>query len=160
MVEGILEAIYISAKKGEPVKSVAQVHAVPGRGLEGDRYFLDPGASAKDHKADRQITLIEVEAVEALCQEQGITISPANIRRNLVLRGVQLNQLVDKKFKIGEVTLRGIRLCEPCQYLANRTLPEVLPGLLHRGGLRAEILSEGEIRVGDGVDFIQEEARE
>jgi MOSC domain-containing protein YiiM len=160
MVEGILEAIYITAKSGGPMQSVAQVHAFPGRGLEGDRYFLAPGASAKDNKADRQITLIEAEAVEALGQEQGIAVSAADIRRNLVLRGVQLNQLVSKRFKVGEVTLRGIRLCEPCQYLAKRTQPEVLPGLLHRGGLRAEILSEGVIQVGDSVDFIQEEVRE
>jgi MOSC domain-containing protein YiiM len=160
MQEGILEAIFITAKKGEPVKSVAQVRAFPGRGLEGDRYFLDPGASQEDNKADRQITLIEVEAVEALCGERGIAVSAADMRRNLVLRGAQLNQLVGKRFKVGEVAMRGIRLCEPCQYLANRTQPEVLPGLLHRGGLRAEILSEGIIQVGDSVDFIQEEARE
>ena len=73
---------------------------------------------------------------------------------------MQLNRLVDKKFKVGEVALRGIRLCEPCQYLAKNTQPQVLPGLLHRGGLRAEILSEGMIRVGDSVDFIQEEVQE
>jgi MOSC domain-containing protein YiiM len=160
MRKGILEAIYVSAIKGGPMQSVAQVHAVPGRGLEGDRYFLAPGVSPKDNKVDRQITLIEVEAVDALCQDQRITVSPADIRRNLVLRGAQLNQLVDKKFKVGEVALRGMRLCEPCQYLAKITQPEVLPGLLHRGGLRAEILSEGMMRVGDAVDFIQEEDQE
>jgi len=156
MQEGILEAIYITATKGGPVQSVAQVHAIPGRGLEGDRYFLAPGAAPQDNKVDRQITLIEIEVVDALCQEQGIAISPADIRRNLVLRGVRLNELVDKKFKVGEVTLHGIRLCEPCQYLAKRTQPEVLPGLLHRGGLRAEILSEGMIQVGDALEKIHE----
>jgi MOSC domain-containing protein YiiM len=155
MQEGILEAIFIAAKKGEPVQSVSQVLAVPGRGLEGDRYFLEPEATPQNNKADRQVTLIEVEAVEALCEEQGIAVSAADIRRNLVLRGAQLNRLVDKKFKLGEATLRGIRLCEPCQYLANNTQPEVLPGLLHRGGLRAEILTEGMIRVGDILEEVQ-----
>jgi MOSC domain-containing protein YiiM len=156
MQEGILEEIFIAAKKGQPVQSVDQVHAIPGRGLEGDRYFLEPGATPQDKKIDRQITLIEVEAVDALCQEQGIAVSAADIRRNLVLRGTQLNRLVDKKFKVGEVTLRGIRLCEPCQYLANSTQPQVLPGLLHRGGLRAEILTDGMIRVGDILEEVYE----
>jgi MOSC domain-containing protein YiiM len=160
MPDGILEAIYITAVKGGPVQSVAQVHAVPGRGLEGDRYFVESGVSPQDNKVDRQITLIEVEAVDALCKEQGIAVSAADIRRNLVLRGAQLNRLVNKLFKVGEVTLRGIRLCEPCQYLAKSTQPEVLPGLLHRGGLRAEILSEGTIRVGDSLEFLQEAIRE
>jgi MOSC domain-containing protein YiiM len=158
MREGILEAIYITAIKGGQVQSVKQVHAVAGRGLEGDRYFLEPGASTRDSKADRQITLIEVEAVDALSLEQKIRITPADIRRNLVLRGVQLNRLVNKKFKLGEVTLRGIRLCEPCNYLAKRTMPEVLPGLLHRGGLRAEILSDGLIRVGDALEEIPDQS--
>jgi MOSC domain-containing protein YiiM len=156
MREGILESIFITAKNGGPMQSVAQVHAVPGLGLEGDRYFVKPGASPKDNKADRQITLIEIEAVDALCQEQGISVSTADIRRNLVLRGAQLNRLVDKKFKLGEVILHGIRLCEPCEYLAKRTQPEVLPGLLHRGGLRAEILSDGIIRVGDALEAADE----
>lgn len=160
MREGVLEAIYITATNGGPMQAVAQVHAVPGHGLEGDRYFVSQGASPEDYKPDRQITLIEIEAVDALQKEQGIAISAAEIRRNLVLRGVQLNPLVDKKFKLGEVLLRGIRLCEPCQYLAKKTQPEVLPGLLHRGGLRAEILSDGMIRVGDTVDFIQEEVQD
>jgi MOSC domain-containing protein YiiM len=160
MRQGILDAIFITAKNGGAMRSVEQVRAVPGRGLEGDRYFLAPGVTPKDNKTDRQITLIEVEAVEALQQEQGITITPADIRRNLVLRGARLNELVGKKFKVGEVTLRGIRLCEPCQYLANRTQPEVLPGLLHRGGLRAEILSERMIRVGDTLDSILEKVQD
>jgi MOSC domain-containing protein YiiM len=160
MRQGVLEAIYITAKRGGLMQSVAEVHAMPGRGLEGDRYFLEPGALRKDNKTDRQITLIEIEAVDALRKEEGIAVSPADIRRNLVMRGVQLNTLVDKRFKVGEVTLRGIRLCEPCQYLAKITQPEVLPGLLHRGGLRAEILSDGVIRVGDTVDFILEEIQE
>ncbi len=156
MQAGILEAIYIAERKGGPVQSLAQMHAVPGRGLEGDRNFLEPGAIPEDNKIDRQITLIEIEAFDALCKEQGMAVSAADIRRNLVLRGAQLNRLVDKKFKVGEVTLRGIRLCEPCQSLANRTQPEVLPGLLHRGGLRAEILTEGMIRLGDILEEVLE----
>jgi MOSC domain-containing protein YiiM len=156
MREGILDAIYITATNGGAMQSVSQVHAVPGRGLEGDRYFLAPGVLPKDNKVDRQITLIEIEAIEALCQDRGIAVFPADIRRNLVLRGARLNELVDKEFKVGEVALRGIRLCEPCQYLAKKTQPEVLPGLLHRGGLRAEILSEGMIRVGDALEEVQE----
>ena len=156
MQQGKIEAIYITATKGETMQSVRQVQAVQGHGLAGDRYFLEPGITSENRKPDQQITLIEVEAVEALAKEQGIEISPAEIRRNLVLRGIELNGLVDKKFKLGEVLLRGMRLCEPCQYLAKKTQPEVLPGLLHRGGLRAEILNDGVIRVGDTLQVIQE----
>jgi len=156
MRQGKIEAIYITATKGETMQSVRQVQAVHGRGLAGDRYFLEPGITPENRKPDQQITLIEIEAVEALAKEQGIEISPAEIRRNLVLRGAELNALVDKKFKLGEVLLRGMRLCEPCQYLAKKTQPEVLPGLLHRGGLRAEILNDGVIRVGDTLQVIQE----
>jgi MOSC domain-containing protein YiiM len=156
MREGKLDAIYITAAKGEAMQSMAQVRAVRGRGLEGDRYYLDSQVPPEDKKAGQQITLIEIEAVDALANEQGIAISPVDIRRNLVMRGVALNELVDKKFRVGEVVMRGIRLCEPCQYLAKRTQPQVLPGLLHRGGLRAEILNDGVIRVGDALEVIQE----
>jgi MOSC domain-containing protein YiiM len=149
MYKGIILSINISSNSGAPMQSVEQIRAVPGKGLEGDRYFNQKGAFSHKPGPDLQVTLIEVEAIEGLQRESGIILSPSDARRNLVTRGVPLNHLVGKAFRVGEVTLRGIRLCEPCEHLAKLTQPGVLPGLVHRGGLRAEILNEGFIRVND-----------
>jgi MOSC domain-containing protein YiiM len=98
------------------------------------------------------VTLIEIEAIEALERDYGVKLSPGDARRNIVTRGVALNHLVGKEFRVGEVVLRGIRLCEPCQHLVQLTGQEkVLPGLVHRGGLRAQVVKGGVIRVGDAV---------
>src|SRR6185369_46850 len=129
-----------------PMQSVDEVRAVPGRGLEGDRYF--------DHlekRPDREVTLIEAEAIEAFRAEFKIDFGLSGTRRNVVTRGVPLNHLVGREFWIGEVRARGIRLCEPCATLQRLSHPKVLPGLIHRGGLRAQILSDGMIRVGEVV---------
>ncbi len=158
MYKGQIISINIVPTKGQPMDSVAEIRAVPGRGLEGDRYYLQSGkfsdgARPAETDPDRQVTLIEVEAIEALQREYGIVLQPGDTRRNLVTRRIALNHLVDKTFRVGEVTLRGVRLCEPCQYLASMTQPNVLPGLTHRGGLRAEILTEGTIHVGDAIIY-------
>lgn len=147
MVEGNVQSIHITPQKGQPTAAVSEVRAVPGKGLTGDRYFHEEG-----DEAGQGITLIEREALAALSRENGIALQPGESRRNIETSGVPLNHLVDREFRVGEVRLRGIRLCEPCDRLARITgKPQVLPGLVHRGGLRAEILSEGVIRVGDTV---------
>jgi MOSC domain-containing protein YiiM len=125
--------------------------AIAGRGLEGDRYFDGAGYWSKHPGVGREITLIEVEAIEALEREKKIAIAPSAARRNLVTRGVPLNHLVGREFQIGEVRLRGIRLCEPCDYLEGLTTKGVLTGLMHRGGLRADVVSGGTIRAGDPI---------
>jgi MOSC domain-containing protein YiiM len=110
--------------------------------------------TGKGHKrpgTGRDITLIEIESILALDVEAGIKLDPRDARRNIVTQGVPLNHLVDKEFFVGAVKLRGIRLCEPCEYLASLTEPGVLPGLVHRGGLRAEILTQGIIKIGDDI---------
>lgn len=139
-----LVAIHIGPKRGEPMQSVETATAVAGRGLEGDRNFGDPERS-------HQVTLIEREAVTALGRDYGVELAPGDARRNLVTDGVALNHLVGKEFSIGEVRLRGLRLCEPCTHLQNLTGAKVLPGLVHRGGLRAEILTGGELKPGQPV---------
>jgi MOSC domain-containing protein YiiM len=146
---GKVEAIYISPNRGEPTIYVEQVHVVPGMGIEGDRYFKRPRQGDDNVKPGREITLIEMEAIEAICQEDGIIIAPDQTRRNIVTRGVALNDLVGRLFKIGTINLRGIRLCEPCNYLASRTDLRILHSMVHRGGLRAEIISEGMIHIND-----------
>lgn len=135
------------------MQSLAQTNVIAGRGIEGDRYFLGCGTfSPNPHKPDFEITLIEQEQVDAFAKASGLPFTALQSRRNLVTSGVDLNSLVGCEFTIGEIRLRGIRLCEPCQHLAKSSFPETLNGLVHRGGLRAQILSSGTIRVGDLVN--------
>lgn len=145
MFEGKVISINITPTAEAPTQSVHEVRAVPGRGLEGDRYFDNKG---RKPQADRELTLIEAEAIEALKRELDVDYGLGDSRRNVVTRGVPLNHLVGKEFWVGEVKALGIKLCEPCAHLQRLTVKQVLPGLVHRGGLRAQILTEGIIRVG------------
>jgi MOSC domain-containing protein YiiM len=97
------------------------------------------------------VTLIESEALDAVRREYGVEISAAESRRNILTEGVALNHLVGREFRIGEVRLRGVRLCEPCNHLEGLTRPGVREALVHRGGLRADVLTDGVIRPGDRV---------
>jgi len=151
MWTGTVESIHIAAAARERMQSLDQARAIPGVGLEGDRYALRQGTFFKP-LPDFELTLIEGEAVEALRRDYDVDLDSGEIRRNLVTRGVPLNHLVGREFRIGEVRIRGIRLCEPCAHLQKLTgRPAIIKGLRHRGGLRAQILSPGIIRVGDTV---------
>ncbi len=133
----------------------AEARAVPGKGLEGDRYFSGTGTfSPACHKPDYEITFIEQENIDAFVRESTLPFTSLHARRNIVTEGVGLNDLAGREFYVGEVRLRGIRLCEPCNYLAEISFPEALKGLVHKGGLRAQILSEGLIRVGDPIRVV------
>jgi MOSC domain-containing protein YiiM len=144
--------ILIADSPTSSMTSQLEVRAVPGKGLEGDRYFVGTGTfSPHPHKPDFEITLIEKEKIEAFARETGLPFTAFHARRNLVTEGVDLNALAGKEFLVGEVRIRGIRLCEPCSYLAKATFPETLRGLVHKGGLRAEIVTEGFIRVNDVI---------
>jgi MOSC domain-containing protein YiiM len=147
-MSGRVEGIFISAQKGLLPEPVESVRALAGRGLEGNRYFFDgdapPGVA---------LTLIAAEAVEAMDREHGISIEPRESRRNVVTRGIDVNQLVGKQFRIGDVACYGVELCEPCTSLQAMTKPGIIEGLVHRGGLNADILSDGEIHVDDAVVF-------
>lgn len=155
MITGKVHSIHITSEFSEPTHLVEEIHAVPNLGLEGDRYFGETGVGKKRSGTGRDITLIEIESIEAIKRESGIELTPGDARRNIVTQDVPLNHLVDKEFHVGEVRLRGVRLCEPCQHLASLTNPAVLPALVHRGGLRAEILTDGFIRAGDPI-FVDE----
>jgi MOSC domain-containing protein YiiM len=152
MSPGVLLSIYIAPAARAPVLSVADTRAVPGFGLEGDRYCKGTGTYSRSRTPDREVTLIEAEALEALERDYGLTLKPGEARRNLVTRGVALNHLVGHEFRIGEVKLRGIRLCEPCSHLEELVGNRVKPGLVHRGGLRAQIIQGGPIRAGDNIE--------
>lgn len=146
---GKVVAIYIAPARGEPTIYVEQAHLVRGMGIEGDRYFNLAVNKNADFKPGHELTLVEMEAIESICQQDGIPLTPDQTRRNIVTRGIPLNDLVGRVFTIGTIQLRGIRLCEPCSYLAGRTDPRILTSMAHRGGLRAEIISDGIIYLND-----------
>lgn len=154
-MDGRVVAIYTAATAGAPMRARTAARAVPGRGLEGDRYFSGTGALSGRVVPGREVTeltLIEEEVIEHLQQDLGIDVSARDSRRNIVTRSVALNELVGAEFWVGSALLRGAGLCEPCLSLVRS--PEhkhLLRGLAHKGGLRAQILTEGVIAVGAGV---------
>jgi len=150
MSNGTVESIHIASAAEGPPQSVAQATAIPGAGLDGDRYALKLGTFYKP-KPDFELTLIEAEAIEALQRDYQVELAAGEARRNVVTRNVPLNHLVGKEFAIGDVRIRGIRLCEPCAHLQKMTGKSVIKGLLHRGGLRAQILTKGTISIGDKI---------
>jgi len=133
-----VEAINIGTS--DALGPVGSVRAVAGRGLEGDRYFFADGAGSGE-----ALTLIEAEALE------DVGLTGAQSRRQVVVRGGGLNDLVGKRFRVGDVECEGVELCEPCTHLQRLTRPGIIKDLIHRGGLRADILSGGTISVGDKV---------
>jgi hypothetical protein len=134
----VVEAIHIGAEEGGELHTVESVRAVAGKGLEGDRYFFADGASPGEG-----ITLVEAEEVEGAGLHEGET------RRQITVRGVRLNDLVGRRFRVGEVECVGVELCEPCSHLESMTRPGLIKELLHRAGLRADVLTDGTIRIGD-----------
>ena len=156
MWNGAIVSIHLAPEARAPMQSVHDAEIVAGHGLEGDRYRRGVGtySSMPTAKPDRHVTLIAIEDVEAFTREHGIPLDPGETRRNVVTRGVPLNDLVGVEFTIGAVRVMGHRLCEPCAHLAMLTGRAVLPGLVHRGGLRCEALTSGMIRVGDPVSPI------
>ena len=148
---GTVESIHIAPAAGAPMLPVSQVRAVAGVGLEGDRYAAGTGHYSGDAKVDRDLTLIEAEEIEALADRAGIVLAAGETRRNVTTRGIRLNELVGRRFRVGGVLCEGTRLCEPCQYLTELLGKPVLEPLVHRAGLRARILTDGEIALGDEV---------
>ena len=145
-MSGQVEAIRISPEPGklpEPVESID----VMEEGLPGDRYF-----------GRGDITLVEAEALEALREDTGIELSHAEVRRQVLTSGVRLNDLLGKRFRVGGVEAVGVEWCEPCRHLESLTYPGVLKGMVHRAGLRADIVQPGRIAVGDEVDEVRDAA--
>lgn len=152
MFNGTVVSIHVASDAEGRMVEVKEARAVPGKGLDGDRYFSGKGTYSVKPGPDREVTLIEAEALEALRRDYGVTLEPGQSRRNITTRGVPLNFLVGKEFTVGSVSLLGIRLCEPCGHLEELTREGTRAGLVHRGGLRAQILTGGVIRAGDPVE--------
>ena len=147
MSEASVVAIYTAPEKHEPVVARDEVDAVAGKGLEGDRYFNADGWD----EAKREITLVESEAIDAANRDYDLGLTAADMRRQIVTRGVALNHLVDREFTLGDVRCLGIKLNEPCNHLRKLAGKPLIKPMIHRGGLRAQILEGGTIRVGDPI---------
>ena len=145
--KGRVEGLFITASAREALVSMTEVAAMAGRGLKGDRYFYRRGSYSHWPGRGRDVTLIEAEVLATL--PANCAISGAQARRNIVTRGAELNALVGQFFQLGEAVLYGVRLCEPCAHLDQLSHPGVMAALVGRGGLRADIIEGGLIRVGD-----------
>jgi MOSC domain-containing protein YiiM len=148
--EGRVEAIYVTSEHGELPAPVERVQAHAGRGLEGNRYYWADG----DAPSGAALTLIAAEATEAVAAEGAVSVTPAETRRNVLTRGIDVNELVGRRFRIGNVECEGVELCEPCASLEALTEPGVIKAFVHRCGLNADILNDGEITVGDSITFV------
>ena len=146
MDDGVVERVAIAAAHEELPAAVERVRVVAGQGIVGDRNFAQGGAGSGE-----ALTLIAAEALEGLRADCEIALSHEESRRNVLTRGIDLNALVGHRFTVGEVLCEGVELCEPCDHLQRLTRPGVIRGLVHRGGLRADVLVGGTIAAGDAV---------
>ena len=146
---GNIVHMYIAEIGSAPMQLKETLRLISGVGVEGDRYATGKGHYSHNPSKDRQVTLIEIEALEAIRRDYGLTLEPKETRRNITTQGVPLNHLVDKSFRIGDVILKGIRLNVPCKYLEEITGKSVYGPLVHRSGLNCEILKTGMVHCGD-----------
>jgi len=134
------------------MRALAEARLVAGVGIEGDRYATRTGTYSVRHHVDREVTLIEFETLEALERDHGIALAPHEHRRNLTTRGVPLNHLVGRRFRVGECVLYGGRLNVPCQYLEDLLGKKVFKPLINRSGLNCQIVTGGIVRPGDPIE--------
>jgi hypothetical protein len=151
---GAVAGLFVAEAREAPCRAVDRAEAVRGRGLRGDRYFDGEGTFSSPGASGHELTLVAAEALEALAAGGGPALDPADVRRNVLTRGVAVEALVGRRFRLGEVECVGRRWCEPCAHLQRLTAPGVLRGLIHRGGLRADIVRSGAIHVGDEVAVV------
>ena len=147
---GTVVSIHIGPDAGAAMTRIEVAELVAGRGIVGDRYCTESGTFSKAlPDPDHELTLVSDEEISKFNATGDLEVSAGDLRRNVVTRGIDLNELVGREFTIGAVKVRGIRLCEPCSYLAGLLGPEILPALVNRAGLRAGIVKGGTIRPGD-----------
>jgi MOSC domain-containing protein YiiM len=152
--DGSIIAIFVSPQARRPLVAVDQVRAVPGQGLEGDRYFLGRGSLSRWPGPDREVSFIEQETLEAVRRDSGFDLSGGRSRRNVVTAGLRLLDLKGRTFRIGTAIFRGVGPCTPCRYLEGLTEPGVFNALKGRGGLRAQVMEEGILRVHDAIEIL------
>ena len=147
---GKLVAIYTAPGEAAPMEAHDEIAAIAGTGLAGDRYAAKAGAFSDRPGGGREVTLIAREGIAA-ANVEGVTVGEHETRRNLVTEGIDLGRLIGRTFTVGDVVMRGVRDCPPCKYLEGLTRPGVMAALKGRGGLRADIISDGTLRVGDKI---------
>ena len=148
---GVLLAIHIAPAASAPMVALDAARLIADVGIEGDRYATGLGTYSHKPAPDRQVTLIEMETLDALARDHRIELPPHETRRNLTTAGVPLNHLVGRQFRVGDVVLYGGRLNVPCQYLEDLLGKKVFKPLIHRSGLNCLIVKGGTIRPGDGI---------
>ena len=154
-MSGKIAKLLISKDTQSDMLNVNQIVLEVGKGIFGDRYYNQEGtfSSKGEIEPDRDVTLIEIEKIDDLNKEHDLNITAEDFRRNIVVSNCDLNSLVGKEFQIGEVVLKGLRLCEPCKYLSNKLDNEkVLSQMVHKAGLRAEIIKGGSIDLNSQVE--------
>jgi len=154
MFTGRLVGIYTTTEAAKPLEASTELRAIEGVGLEGDRYASKSGTYSDRDGPHRQVTLVEREVIANVNEESGVELGEDETRRNLVTEGVPLLHLIGRTFRIGDVELRGIKSCPPCVHLEKLTRPGVRAALENRGGLRAEIVRGGVLRIGDEITAV------
>ena len=149
--EGTVAGLFLAPEPGVAMEARDEVRIVAGRGIDGDRYADGGGTFSATPGSGRQVTLIEQEAVEAARRDYQVEIDDGATRRNILTRGVPLSHLAGREFSVGAAVLRGVRLAEPCAHLEGLTSPGVRKALIHRGGLRVDVVRGGTVRVGDPI---------
>lgn len=157
---GIVRGLFVAATGGAPMEAIEEAEVVAGVGIVGDRYARGAGYFSRPTGSGEDLTLVEEEAIEAVRRDYGIGIALGDTRRNVVTARVPLNHLVGTEFQVGEVVVRGVELAEPCTHLAKLTgIAALRKAFVHRGGLRADVLVGGRVRVGDVIRPIAEGPR-
>jgi MOSC domain-containing protein YiiM len=149
---GVLLHICIADAGSQPMRELGEARLIAGVGIEGDRYATGKGFYSKSPRPDRQVTLIEIETIEAIVRDHRIPLAPHETRRNLTTRGVPLNHLVGRRFRVGGAILRGERLNVPCKYLDGLLGRELFGPLTNRSGLNCTIVEGGVLRPGDRIE--------
>ena len=148
---GRIEAIHVSPIAGAPMEARQRVRLLAGRGIEGDRYAEGTGHWSPIRRRGDSLTLIAAEALAEVNATYGLGVTDVDTRRNVTVRGIDLEATLGRELVVGGVRVRVARRCEPCQYLEGLLDRDVLIPLVHKAGVRVEILEDGEIAVGDEV---------
>jgi MOSC domain-containing protein YiiM len=150
---GFVRHLHITPRAFLPMRAMPAITLVAGLGIEGDRYMIGREEGFYSHKPEegRQVTLFELETLEALKRDAKIDLGPQEHRRNVTVEGVPLNHLVGKKFWLGETLLEATRLSIPCRHIEEITDKAIFDPLINRSGLNCRILQGGVVRIGDVV---------
>ncbi|MEP1585530.1 MAG: MOSC domain-containing protein [Tateyamaria sp.] len=152
MWQGQLLSIHTTPKARAPMVEQSTAELIAGVGIKGDRYAIGTDTGTYSAQPDvREVTLIEVETLEAFARDHDITLDAQEHRRNLTTRDVPLNHLVGRRFRVGDVVLEGGRLNYPCRYIDMITKKTICDLLEHRSGLNCRIITGGIIRPGDAI---------